>query len=142
MAALEEDIRNSAENVTDAFERRYSFKPDYSEESLKLIDDLIEEASDFVPDMPQETIRNIIQNFGCYILEVGRREFGGTYRWYEERDQPVLVVGEPEFHVAMMTWDKVRGRLNGDKADNIPFFYAGFAKRAREAEPGSHTVYV
>jgi hypothetical protein len=54
----------------------------------------------------------------------------------------VLVVGEPSFHVAMISWDKVRGRLNGDEADNIPFFYAGFAKRVREAEPGNHVPYV
>jgi hypothetical protein len=54
----------------------------------------------------------------------------------------VLVVGEPSFHVAMIAWDKVRGRLKGDEADNIPFFYAGFAKCVREAEPGSHVLYV
>jgi hypothetical protein len=42
-----------------------------------------------------------------------------------------LVVGEPAFRVAIMTWDKVRGQLSGDPADNIPFFYTGFAERVR-----------
>jgi hypothetical protein len=54
----------------------------------------------------------------------------------------VLIVGEPLFHVAMITFDKVRGRLSGDASDNIPFFYDGFAERARKAEPGMRAFYV
>lgn len=142
MTTLAEDIRSSAEKAAKAFERRSGGNLDYTEASLKLIEEMLEEAADFTPDMSPEIIQNLVENFGCYILEVGRNEFGGAYRWHEGRDQPVLVVGEPGFHVAMITWDKVRGRLNGDEADNIPFFYAGFAKRAREAEPGSHVLYV
>ena len=39
----------------------------------------------------------LIELLGCYILEVGFRQHGGRFSWYEERKQPVLVVGEPEF---------------------------------------------
>jgi hypothetical protein len=42
----------------------------------------------------------------------------------------------------LMTRDKVRGRLSGDAADNIPFFYSGFAERVRRAEPGTNAQYV
>jgi hypothetical protein len=84
----------------------------------------------------------MIELLGCYILEVGFREFEGKWSWYEERKQPVLIVGEPLFHVAMITFDKVRGRLSGDASDNIPFFYDGFAERARKAEPGMRAFYV
>jgi len=52
------------------------------------------------------------------------------------------VVGEPEFHVAMITWDKVKGRLSGDTADNVPFFFEGFARRAQNAEAGTRALYV
>ena len=142
MTTLAEDIRNSAEKAAQAFERRSGGNLDYTEASLQFIEEMLEEASDFTPEMSPKVIKNMAENFGCYILEVGRNEFGGEYRWHGERDQPVLVVGEPSFHVAIMTWDKVRGRMNGDEADNIPFFYAGFAKRAREAQPGSRVLYV
>ena len=54
----------------------------------------------------------------------------------------MLVVGEPAFHVALITWDKVRGRLEGDAADHLPFFYAGLTQRARQAVPGDHALYV
>ncbi len=86
--------------------------------------------------MTPEQVTALVQDFGCYILEVGRRQFGGRYQWHDGRDQPVLVVGETAFRVAILAWDKVRGRLGGDEGDNIPFFYAGFAGRARQAVPG------
>jgi hypothetical protein len=48
----------------------------------------------------------------------------------------------PQFHVAIITFDKVRGRLGGDKADNIQFFYQGFSERVRSAKPGTKALYV
>lgn len=94
------------------------------------------------PDLEPEQVTTLVQNFGCYILEVGRRAFGGRYLWHEGRDQPVLVVGEPDARVALLTWDKVRGRLGGDAADNILFFFQGFAEQARDATPGSDVLVV
>jgi hypothetical protein len=83
-----------------------------------------------------------VQYAGCYILEVARRAHGGTFYWHEARAQPVLVVGEPAYHVALLTWDRVRRRLAGDPADNIPFLYAGFAERVRRAVAGDQATYV
>jgi hypothetical protein len=42
----------------------------------------------------------------------------------------------------MITWDKVKGRLSGDPADNLPFFFEGFAQRAQNAEAGTRALYV
>lgn len=103
---------------------------------------MLAEASQFVPDMPSEQVDGLVQMFGCYVLEVARREFGGRYCRHDDRDQPVLVVGEPAYRVAMITFVKVRGRLSGDEGDNIPFFYQGFAGRARSAEPGTDALYI
>lgn len=69
---------------------------------------------------------------GCYLLEVGRRQFGGMYRLYEQRGWPVLVLGEPEFSAAFLAHDKIDGRLSGDEMDNLPFFY-GALRRAVDA---------
>jgi hypothetical protein len=115
---------------------------DYSEASLTVVEELLAGAAGFVTDLDPDQAVGLIQDVGCYILEVGRREFGGRYQWHASRDQPVLVVGEPAFRVALLAWDKVRGRLGGDTGDNIPFFYAGFAERARRAEPGTDALYV
>jgi len=121
-----------------------STKPglDYSEGSLSVVEEMLAEAAGFVDGMTGEQVRNIAQQMGCYVLEVGRRAHGGRYVWHEGRDAPVLLVGEPDFRVAMLAWDKTEGRLRGDEADNIPFFYAGFAGRVRSASPGTDALYV
>ena len=115
---------------------------DYSEASLAVVEEMLAEAADFVAELSEDQVVNIARQFGCYVLEVGRRAHGGRYVWHEGRAAPVLLVGEPDFHVALLTWDKTRGRLSGDEADNIPFFYAGFAGRVRSAAPGVDVLYV
>jgi hypothetical protein len=80
---------------------------DYSEASLERVEDMLEEAAAYAEGMTPEEITMLVQSFGCYILEVGRRSLGGHYKWHEKRNQPVLVVGEPDFRVAMITWNKV-----------------------------------
>lgn len=115
---------------------------DFSETSLAVVEEKLEEASGFLDEMSADAVDRIAQQFGSYVLEVARRALGGVYQWYADRNAPVLVIGEPSFRVAMLTWDKTRGRLGGDEADNIPFFYAGVADRVRSATPGVDALYV
>src|SRR5262245_6906641 len=123
-------------------ESRHGGGLDYSEASLALVEEMLAEAAGFAAEMTADQPDLLAQDFGCYLLEVGRRAFGGRSCWFDRRDQPVLVVGEPTCRVALLAWDKVRGRLSGDEGDNIPFFFAGFAERARRAEPGSDVLFV
>ncbi len=142
MDKLPDQIARAAEKAVAMCEHRGGGRLDYTEASLAVVEDVLSEIHRWLSQMPPEQVKTLVENFGCYVLEVARQEFGGRYLWHEGRDQPVLVVGEPAFHVAMITWDKVRGRLEGDAADHLPFFYAGFAQRARQAVPGDHALYV
>jgi hypothetical protein len=139
---LAQDIAQAAEDAVAACEYLCGSPPDYSEASLAAVEEALGQAKDWDKEMPPEEFENVARAFGCYVLEVARRQFGGRYCWFEQRDAPVLVVGEPVFRVALLTWDHVRGRLSGDVACNIPFLYAGFAERARQAEPGTDALYV
>ncbi|HEY1170535.1 MAG TPA: hypothetical protein VGH19_04125 [Verrucomicrobiae bacterium] len=134
-----EAARLAAKAVT-MLKERPGGQLDYSEASLQSVEDALSECAEC--DIPERMKKQLVQEFGCYILEVARKKFGGDYQWHEQRDQPVLVVGEPACHIAIMTWDKVRSRLDGDEADNIPFFYAGFSEKVRNAAPGTRTLYV
>jgi hypothetical protein len=139
---LTQDIANTAAQAVEMCRSRDGSKLDYSERSLTIVESTLADAADFAAEMTPDQLTTLSQDFGCYILEVARKEFGGRYYWFSRRDQPVLVVGEPAFRIALLAWDKVRGRLSGDEADNIPFFYAGFADRARRAKPGDDVLYV
>ena len=142
MDELADQIAQFAANMVALSEVRHRGELDYSEASLTVVEYMISEAAAFADEMTPAQLANLAHNFGCYLLEVGRREFGGRYCWFDQRDQPVLVVGEPVFRVALLGWDRCRVRLAGDEGDNIPFFYAGFAERVRRAEPGTDALYV
>lgn len=142
MDQLAEDINKSAQMAIKAAETMGWGKLDYSEESLNLIEEMADEAAQSKTQLSEDQISAIVQQFGSYIHEVARRHFGGKYYWYTAKDQPILVVGEPDFRISMITWDKIRGRISGDLGDNIPFFYAGFAERVKSARPGEEVFFV
>jgi len=142
MTELSRQIADAAADAVETSRAVGGGELDYTEDSLAHVEGVLEQLTAARDELNETQLSTIAQEFGCYILEVGRRAFGGRYCWFDHRGQPVLVVGEPNFRVAMITWDKVRARLTGDKADNIPFFYAGFAEHARRAESGDDALYV
>ncbi|MEP6754413.1 MAG: hypothetical protein ABJA67_02845 [Chthonomonadales bacterium] len=139
---FEDAMSEIAADAVDKFGVQAGNGLDLTPGSLAAVESLLSELSERSGDLTVEQESEIVQLLGAYILEVGRREFGGKYSWYEAGNEPVLVVGQPVFSIAMIPGDKVRGRLRGDEADNIPFFYDGFAERARRAEPGDAITYV
>lgn len=138
---LQEVERLAAETQADLNERAEG-RLDFSEASLQVVEEMLTEAAQYRQGLGADVIEGLVTRLGCYILEVGRKQFGGTYSWLEEKRQPVLVVREPEAHIALMTWDRVRGRISGDAGDNIPFFFEGFAERVRTASGGTRALYV
>jgi hypothetical protein len=103
---------------------------------------MLAEAVEYADQMDQESVDALVQLMGSYILQVAYMEHGGVFYWHDAEDQPVFVVGEPAFRVALLAFSKVRGRLSGDEGDNIPFFYSGFSERARSATPGTNALYM
>ncbi|MEM5275182.1 hypothetical protein VSR17_09090 [Cupriavidus taiwanensis] len=142
MSELQQEVQRLAAKAQADFNDRAGGKLDFSEESLRVVEDMLAEVAMYQDDLPPEAAEGLVTRFGCYILEVGRQMFGGTYSWLEERNQPVLVVGDPQSHTALGTWDKVRGRISGDTGDNIPFFFEGFAERVRASSGGRPALYI
>ena len=142
MSDIAAEVARMAASCVHTLGERAGNSLDYSRSSLAIIEDILSEASEFYSELEEGQIRTIVQEVGCYILAVAHRQFGGVFFWHDERDQPVLVVGEPEKHVAILAWDKVKGRLSGDAGDNIPFFYDGFAQRAATSPAGTKALYI
>ncbi|UII77582.1 hypothetical protein LV716_07385 [Flagellimonas sp. HMM57] len=109
---------------------------DYSVKSLELVEDALEEASDFFHEIDEEQKANLINTVGSYIFEVARKNFGGKYFWYDKLSQPILVTGQPEFEVSILAFEKVKGRLENGKEDNIPFYFAGYVDRVNNKQSG------
>ena len=142
MNAIQDEVTAAAERAVASLQARAGGRLDFSIASLAAVDEMLAEASAYVADLDEAVVTGLVQQLGCYVLEVGRRAFGGEYFWHEEGEQPILVVGEPAAHVALMTWSKVVGRLTGDEGDDIVFFFNGFAEKAANPEPGSNVLFL
>ena len=141
MDAFTRHMMDLAAEGVDFFEVRFDGF-DYSVESLEVVEELLEEASDYYEAMDAERQNVIVEQVGAYVFEVARRNFGGRYFWYEAGKQPILVTGMPEFEISLLTFDKVRGRLVNGAEDSIPFFFQGYVERVRGAKPGDKAMIV
>lgn len=114
---------------------------DYSDASIDIAEEMLAEAAVHAERMSEAQLRRLSQDIGCYVLEVARRNHGGKYVWDADRNEPALLVGEPDFAIKLLCWDKVYTRLRSAEAP-IPPFYTGFAERVRKAKPGDRSVLV
>ncbi|GAA2573517.1 hypothetical protein [Pseudonocardia hydrocarbonoxydans] len=142
MDGFQDEMARMAEHAVELVRGHRGGTLDFSARSLADVEDMQEDATEWYAAFDEDQAVKFVQWFGCYVLEVGRRELGGQYSRHGEHAQPVLVVGEPEFRVAMITWDRVRAGSPVDEAGNVPFFYEGFAERARRGRPGDDVLYV
>jgi hypothetical protein len=140
--AILDEVTAAADRAVGSLQGRAGGRLDFSIESLAVVDEMLVEVSAYVADLEEAVVTGLVQQLGCYVLEVARRAFGGTYFWHDDGEQPILVVGEPQAHVALMTWSKVVGRLTGDEGDDIVFFFDGFAARAAQPEPGADVLFL
>ena len=135
MSEVEADVVRVASSVPALLDGHPAGPVDYSPQSVHVIEAALSEAAPHWTELTEEQVTALTQQFGCYLLEVMRRQFGGEYRWHNEIGQPVLVIGEPDRHIAVATWAKVRRRLQ-DPADNVAFLYQGVADRVTSAPAG------
>ena len=141
-SSLEEQVRDKAARAVAQLQNRAAGRLDYSPKSLEVIDEVLAEAALYAGQMEPGNLEAIVKLVGSYVLEVAHRQHNGAFAWDDHNNQPVLVVGEPKFRIALMTFEKVRGRLSGDAADNVVFLYQGFASRIKTAEPGTNALYM
>jgi hypothetical protein len=142
MNAIQEEVGAAAERAVASLQARAGGRLDYSRASLAAVDEMLVEVSGYVADLDETVVTGLVQQLGCYVLEVARHACGGTFYWHDEGEQPVLVVGEPDAHVALMTWSKVVGRLTGDAGDDIVFFFDGFAEKAAAPAAGANLMFL
>lgn len=116
---LQYDIFSAAEGFCDNFDNDGLFN--YSFESVAAVERFLNSLN--LDELDDDSLNMITTMAGGYIFEVARRNFGGTYYWIEEKNQPVLVTGEPDFAVSIYAAEKVKNRLsNGDEESLIDYF--------------------
>ena len=135
------DMINESLSCVSYFKDRFSGL-DFTVESLEVVDNILEEISEFKEEMDPERIEVFVQKVASYVFEVARKNYGGKYYWYDRLDQPILVTGQPDFEVSLLAFEKVKGRIENGKEDNIPFFFDGYKERVEKAKPGDQAMIV
>ncbi|QIQ21579.1 hypothetical protein [Zophobihabitans entericus] len=115
---------------------------DYSEKSLSAVEIIVDELSAKHLEVSEEQLDMIAQEYGCYMLIAAQRLYGGEFYWNEDVEQPMLIVGEPDACIVLLTWNKVKGRLLGDKIDHLAYFFEQFAADAKAPEAGKKVIYM
>ena len=86
MDKLPDQIARAAEKAVAMCEHRGGGWLDYTEASLAVVEDVLSEIHRWLSQMPPEQVKTLVENFGYYVLEVARQEFGGRYLWHEGRE--------------------------------------------------------
>lgn len=136
-ASIEEGMEWQAADFVRAFSPAGSpidgSKLDYSEDSLALVDRVLDDFYRQGAALPDDL--HFLAS--AYVFEVARRAFGGRYLRGDEENPFVLVIGEGAAEIGVCVMSKVRGRTVNGPEDNIPFFYAGIAPLVSAGTPST-----
>ena len=110
---LSMDVINAARRVVDSAHQRPASNLDFSPESLPIVEGMLAEAATFAAGLSASTKEQLGQSFGCYILEVGRRQFGGRYFWHDQYDAPSWLSENRRF---TLPWCPGHALRSGSKA--------------------------
>ncbi len=108
----------------------------YSENSLLNVDWFVEDQYQFGDPLNSEYNNEIIELVGSYVLEVARQIYGGNYFWNEDKTEPILVTGQPEFEISFSIYDRIRTRLETEHSESILYYFNLFAEKVKNAKPG------
>ena len=138
MANIELAIAENAQMAAKDFQWATEVPLDFTAASMQGVEEVLDSAHK--GRVNEQTQMEMINLLGSYVLHTAKLLHGGVFQMYQERPQPLLVTGLPNYSVAMLAMDKVAGRIKGDEGDNIPFFYDGFVRALERATPGSKAL--
>ena len=115
---------------------RGDIKLDYSPESMKYIELICDVASEHFQNWDENRQRWNISAIGCYVFEVARRKYGGRYFWHPQRNLPILMTGEPKFHLSMESYTRVSKRIEEGPVRNIAAWFELFEESYGSAKEG------
>lgn len=135
------DIAHNAALAVERLQGKAPGEWDYTPDSLRAVDAVIDALSPHRAQIDPGTFGALVNIIGCYVLEVGRREHGGHYAYFEPGKHSVLVFVGPNFQVALSAFDVVENRLNGSPLHSTWMIYRAFSDQVRAAEPQTSKAF-
>ena len=113
-----------AQELVDFASATYAVKLDWSDESIDLLDELLNKLHEtYLEEQPEEQyIFPVAQGFGSYIGEVYRRNHGGTWGWITQDDDTFAGI-KPERGGPFWPWAKALDRIKTNTEPTISDYY-------------------
>lgn len=134
-------INRRAEDFRAFYAERFGEKLNYQYKSLYLIDTIVGEAR-----MSAATIDRkqwLATHAGAYVYRVASlRVAHFQYLWYHPLDQPMMVVGMPDYRITLLGQQAVQQRLEAIFEPTLFQLYTNFEHALVYAKPGDDLLFV
>ena len=133
---LPQAVTNGSSEFVDMFRREDSpidaNRLDGSPASLKLVDEVLDDYRRQKVELPSD----ILLLTSAYVFEVVRGRLGGSYQRSDDGSQIALVIGAPDFRLAVLAMARVAGHADGSGPAGLGAFLAEAEKAAAEKRDG------
>ena len=134
-------INRRAEDFRAFYTERFGEKLNYQYKSLYLIDTIVGETR-----MSAATIDRkqwLAAHAGAYIYRVASlRVSHFRYLWYHPLDQPMMVVGMPDYRITLLSQQAIQQRLEAVFEPTLFQLYTNFEHALVYAKPGDDLLFV
>ncbi len=132
--SLEKQILAAAEESVQHYHGLGKSGLDFTLNSVSVIEQLLAELQSQNGQMSTQDLDDAVNRLGSYVLEMGRQNFGGHIYWFDSLQQPILIVGEPQFRISFMPLDRIRAHIEGSYNENFMEYYQEFLSRVQQAK--------
>ena len=129
-----------AEDAVDFARAQYSVKLDWSDESIKRIEEIASDLHDTLPDPPppDDQIMGFAKMLGSYVGETFRRNHGADWGMVSIEGEEFPGLQAQHDGTTFWPWGRVRNRLVNGGEDNIWHYYQVLiAEHAAPSVPAS-----
>ena len=129
-----------AEDAVDFARAQYSVKLDWSDESIKRIEEIASHLHDTLPDPPppDDQIMGFAKMLGSYVGETFRRNHGADWGMVSIEGEEFPGLRAQHDGTTFWPWGRVRNRLVNGGEDNIWHYYQVLiAEHAAPSAPAS-----
>jgi hypothetical protein len=128
-------VNRRAQDFRSFYTERVGDKLDFQFQSLHIVDTIIISARTGAASNYRK--QWLAAHAGAYLYRTAASRVSGyKYIWYHPLDQLMMVVGPPQYRIALLAQEAVQQRLDTAQAFTLTQLYASFERALVNAKPG------
>ena len=134
-------VNRRAQDFRGFYSERFGNKLDFQFQSLHLVDTILIGARTGAVSFHRK--QWLAAHAGAYLYRtVASRVSAYKYIWYHPLDQLMMVVGPPEYRIALLAQEAVQQRLDTAQEFTLTQLYTSFELALVNAKPGDDLLFL